>query len=231
MSTAPKHIHALISQGELAEALQALCAQAETAELTAPANKARTLLAKLSQVEEQSSLNTADYDDLERTRSRITQAALALVEEVHPPQNQKRKGLSEQGFKQQVLWLLVFTKLVLVLYLFTLWQSGGLLVDQFTGVIGMLLPVLVSYIGLFWKDDIRYRHAGAAPERTAYVKRSFQVKTWGLLLAYLLVLVTVITLRGTGTIPYPAMVAMLVGVESYLGVYVGQLVFGLFEKA
>ncbi|MCB9350692.1 MAG: hypothetical protein H6573_24755 [Lewinellaceae bacterium] len=101
---------------------------------------------KLQQYLREKNLGTTDYADLGRTRVNISLALLDLINQM--PEGEKSAvpgklpGISEQSLKRQVLFLLAVGKVFLFLYIFTLWQSGGLTFEGFLGTMGIVFPFL-----------------------------------------------------------------------------------------
>ena len=95
-------------------------------------------------------MGTVDYADLTRTRVNISLALLDLANQLpNGPQaeeNAKLSGISERRFKRQVMIWLIAGKIILFLYILTIWQSGGLTFEGFLGTMGIVFPVFATYL-------------------------------------------------------------------------------------
>ncbi len=181
--------------------------------------------------------NTEDFADLVRTRNKATLALLQLSEALPddlplptlPPKAQAPQGVSENKLKARLLWLLATAKIAVLGFTYTLWQSGSFTNEQYMATAGLLVPIFVAYLSLLVKDQTERRHAIAHPDK--HVTRTFERMVYGMVIAYIVVLLLILNLRGPGTISFTQMNALLALAESGLGVYVTQVVFGMLKKA
>ncbi len=192
---------------------------------------------RYQQYERVQHLGTEDYDDLIRSKIKISQALLHIIERL-PDENETTtakakplRGISEKALKNHVLWILLIEKILVVGFVFTLWESGAFTAEQFANTVGLLVPLFATYLTIMLKDAAKHRHVEVALDQRLLVKRSYQWLTYFLLLLYLFVIVMIISLRGSGMLPqFSQMTALLATVESGLGVYIGTIVFTLFKK-
>ena len=200
---------------------------------------------KLNQYRQERNLGTTDYADLTRTRVNISLALLDLADQMPVETKEagpgKLPGVSERRLKRQVLWLLAAGKTVLFIYIFTIWQSGGLTFEGFLGTMGIVFPVFAAYLSMAYQDMLLNRHEQKSSDRLR-VNRSVQFSAFFFFALYYLAIFTVLYLNTVGAIPdsgkqaeggapsYKNLFAMLALVESFIGVYIGKLVFSLFKK-
>lgn len=139
----------------------------------------------------------------------------------------KASGIREERLKLQVFALLVLTKGSIVIFVFTLWQSGSFSPEQFLATLGVIVPIFATYLGLVIKE---YLERGGMPQpNPKQLTRGFQWTAYGLLATYGLAFLIILNLRGPGIIDQTDMMSLLTLLESGLGVYVGRLMVILFR--
>jgi hypothetical protein len=234
MSAPKEELLKLVADGKLDQGFTQLLAYTQTNALGNWHARTVELSARQEQLEKREQEGIEDPDELRQAQNAINKALIQLIHELPDPPplkpGKKPQGISEHRFKNQVLYLLLSAKMVLVIWLFTLWESGAFTNEQFISVIGIIVPVFATYLTLVVKDATQHRHTDA-PQDNRLVKRSFQMTAYWLIGTYTFVLLLVINLRGQGILnQFGQMTAMLSTVESGLGVYIGQIVFALFKK-
>lgn len=149
-----------------------------------------------------------------------------------PPQP---KTVPEATLKRRLLFLMLVIKLLVIAWLFTHWEAGGFTTDQFTGTLGLLIPVFTTYTGVMIREVIEgSKSQPPAPAETPAPparSRSFQWLAFGVLLAYGLALLLIIGLRPRGVISYAQMNTFLTLLEAGFGLYVGRIIFSLFKQS
>lgn len=238
-------VKSMIADNQLPEALAELMGFTQQLGLTKLYNQLVLQSAKLQQYQTESRQGNVDYADLTRTRVNISLALLDLVDqlpnasEVSKPQ--ALRGLPEWRFKRQLTVWLLLGKLLLFLYIFTIWQSGGLTFDGFLGTIGIVFPIFATYLSTAYLDLLKNRHEHSSNQHLR-INRSIQWTAYGIFTLYYLAIATVLYLNTIGEIPDPGkggevgiptyknLYALLTLTESIIGVYIGQLIFTLFKK-
>ena len=192
--------------------------------------------ARYAQYERDQRLGTEDYDALIRTKIKISQALLSIIDQL-PGQDEKQvdktkslRGISEKALKNHVLWIMLLEKIIAIGFVFTLWETGTFTVEQFTNTIGLLIPLFATYLTLMLRYAAQHRHVEEALDQKLLVKRSYQWMAYFLLLMYFFVIMGILNLRGPGILTQSQMTALLATVESGLGVYIGTIVLALFKK-
>ncbi|MDX1943594.1 MAG: hypothetical protein SFU99_23710 [Saprospiraceae bacterium] len=190
---------------------------------------------RYAQYERDQRLGTEDYDDLIRTRIKISQALLGIIDQLSEENAKAGKvkrlrGISEKALKNHVLWILLIEKILVVGFVFFLWETGTFTVEQFTNTIGLLIPLFATYLTVMLKDAAKHRHVEVALDQKLLVKRNYQWMTYFLLLLYFWVIVGILNLRGPGILNQSQFTTLLATVESGLGVYIGTIVLALFKK-
>ncbi|MCG8327671.1 MAG: hypothetical protein MI974_08300 [Chitinophagales bacterium] len=230
------HIRQLIANNQTEEALQALLNATEGEALLNFHNEGVVLAARFNQYEEDRRLGIADYDDLARTQIKINLALLDLAGKLPSAetvqQSKKKPGIRESKLKRYVLRFMVASKVLILGFLFILWDAGGFTDDQFIGTATLLVPLFTAYTVLMVRDTAKYRYVGIAPETAEMlVTHRFKWMAYFTLLGYTLAIALVLYLKPPGILDYKQMSGMLTLVETGIGVYVGEIVFALFKKS
>ena len=237
-----KKIKALIAENELKDAVEALFSYTREQGLTAQHNQLVIQSGRLEQYLSEKNLGTVDYADLTRTRVNISLALLDLANQLPDAPATKAKaklsGISERRFKRQVMIWLVAGKIILFLYILTIWQSGGLTFEGFLGTMGIVFPVFATYLSMGYQDLLSNRHKHSGYDKLR-VGRTVQFSAYLFFMIYYIAIFFVLYLNTIGHIPDPGMdsgvpsyknlYALLALVESFIGGYIGKLIFALFK--
>lgn len=220
-----------IAEGDLEAALPALKAAADMAGPDA-SDTATLLEARLATLRRKAMEDTHEPAALDRERNAITTAALELLStlpDAPPPPKARPRGLREQAMKQHILLLTLAVKAGVVLWLFTLWQSGGFLYDQFVGVLTLLVPVLAAYTGLMFQDFLDHRHTDAgSPREGPRIRPGVQWAVYAVIVGYGLALGTALGAKAEGLLSYTQLSGFLALIEGGLGVYIARIVRTFF---
>lgn len=174
---------------------------------------------------------TEDFADLARTRNRVSMNLLDLVDTLPAalpeatPTPAARKGTTEARLKSRLIWMLLIGKFTVLVFTYALQESGGLTVEQFLAILSILVPVFATNIALLTQDITANRSLLAANERP--VRRDFARLAYGVVLAYPVILLFVINLKGPGILSFQQLTVLLALAESSMGVYISKVVLGL----
>ncbi len=222
----------LIGQGELERALAATEEWVRQTQALQHLGDITLLSGRLQAAERQELRDTQSPEALQRERNQIAESMLELLERLPdaPPAPAKKKGgIRERALKQHILFLLIGIKAVVLGWLYTHWESGGFSMDQFTGALTLLVPVLVTYAGLMFQDFLDNRHVSEGKdENSPLVKRSVQLTIYAIMLAYGIILISLIGMKARGTVSFAQMAAFFTLAESFIGVYLGRIVKTFF---
>lgn len=230
-----RRIRQLIADNQTEEALRALLQSTEAEALLNFHNEGVALAARYNQYKEDRNLGTVDYDDLARTKIKINLALLDLAgklpADVAEQASKKKPGIRESTLKRQVLRIMVASKVLVLGFLFILWDAGGFTDDQFIGTATLLVPLFTAYTVLMVRDAAKHRFVGIDPaEAEMLVTHRFKWTAYFALIGYTLAIWMVLYLKPPGILDYKQMSGMLTLVETGIGVYVGEIVFALFKK-
>ncbi len=229
-----QEFYQLVADGRLREVLDQLLL--ETSEQPALHREVILQSQRYSAYERDVRMGTEDYDDLNRTSARITEAVLELIEELPGPDGEQRKRvskkqeISEKSLKFHLLLLLLGSKLAVIFWLWIQWETGGFTTDQFISTLSLLVPVFATYTGLMIKDLFNQQKNNGNGRTDRYLPRSLQWTGYIVCALYLLVICFIIGLPPQGKLSYQQMTGMLALAESALGMYVGTIVFSLFKR-
>ncbi|MCB9274806.1 MAG: hypothetical protein H6564_12255 [Lewinellaceae bacterium] len=234
-----KELRRLVAADELEQAIQQLLSFTEATEVDDLHKEVILQSGRLEDYRKGLRSGGLDYKDLARTKVNISQAILEITDKLPELREdgtvvkEKRRGIREKVLRTHILWLMFGIKGLIVLFVLTLWQSGGFTAAQFMVTLALLLPIFATYTTVMVRSSIRERYIQqyATTALEPRVSRNFQFTTYGVLLIYGFALFYVIDLRGRGVLgQFDYMTSLLALVELLLGVYVGQLVFSLFKK-
>jgi len=238
-----KVLQAQLAADELEQCLAQLQSFADTASLPDVAREALLLAARLEDLRRDSRAGDTPPDTLNQVRNGIRRALLDLIEGM-PEAGDKaaspaRAGMSERRFKMLIFSLMAVGKLCTVAYIVLHIDTGGFTQQQGLSVIALLLPAFTAYVGVMLAEVIQRRNEVSAAKPGASelrpVSRAIRVATFTILPLYFLLLWTLIS-RYTagywekdGESDFGALTTWLAILESGFGVYVGQIVYGLFK--
>lgn len=180
--------------------------------------------------------NTENYDTLSRNRSKLCLNLLDLIDAFPSEADMSMAkttvvGVSEQKLKKNVFWQLLIGKIIV---LFFAWfqhdTGGGLSREDLLAVIGILIPILGTYLNLAFQDATKNRHI-LKPDDVR-VNKEFARRTYLVILSYPLILCLLLHLRAKGIV-ITSMAALTIALglaESIWGIFVGKVVMGLFKS-
>lgn len=229
-------IRQLIADNQTQEALQVLLQSTKAEALLNFHNEGVALAARYHQYKEDRRLGIADYDDLARTKIKINLALLDLASKLPADTaeqaSKKSPGIRESTLKRHVLRIMVASKILILGFLFILWDAGGFTDDQFIGTATLLVPLFTAYTVLMVRDAAKHRFVGITPaEAEMLLTHRFKWTAYLALIGYTLAIWMVLYLKPPGILDYKQMSGMLTLVETGVGVYVGEIVFTLFKKS
>lgn len=138
--------------------------------------------------------------------------------------------MNEQKLKKQVLYFMLFAKLIIVAYIWMNKTTGGFTTDQALSAITLITPLFAVYLGVMYKELVKHRLETKETKTLKPIAKSFRNLAYITLFIYFVIIFVVVTLKATGTFSFKQFQAMLGTVESGFSVYVGQIIFSLFKK-
>jgi hypothetical protein len=177
---------------------------------------------------------TQDFATLARTRNQVSLGLLDLIDDLpdsatlQGKARQQARGVSEHRLKRRLFWLLSIAKLLVIGFAAFLWNTGSFSVEQFVGVTGILVPIFAAYLTLMIQDWTQARNELGPGEQL--VSRGYARMAYILVLAYPVLLLFLLNLRGPGVISFTQLTGLLALAESGMGAYVGKVIFGLFRE-
>ena len=144
--------------------------------------------------------------------------------------------MTESRFKRRIFTLLLFAKLIAVLTLWFEWTTSGFTTSEMAATIALILPLFTTYTAVIFKEfsesPFEEEVDLAKPTKPPRKVKKILVRAAHILIPlYGLIIALFITWKPSGILSFSNMQAAIAGVESILGVYVGQLVFVLFKKS
>ena len=146
------------------------------------------------------------------------------------------KGVREERFRIDVFVLMVMAKIIIFGYIYIQWDAGGLSTAHAKATFAIFLPIFMTYfvimINFFWENRfLKVRPKDETPEN---IKNSLRYLTYLFFPVYTFLIIWIISKKITGDYePGYIMEEMkfrLGLVESFLGVYIGRMIFHLFRR-
>ena len=126
---------------------------------------------------------------------------------------------------------MITSKVLTLVYLFFLWDTGSFTNDQAIGTATLLIPLFTAYTVLMVRDATRDRFVRLKPTFTEMLlTHRFKRSTYLWLFSYTAAIALVLFMKSRGILDYSQMSGVLTLVEIGIGVYVGEVVFALFKK-
>ena len=226
----------MISDGRIEAALEQMTAKSGAFNDPLLTDAVTLLSARMRILKHNTLSDTVSHEDTNRERNKITEGVLELLprfENVPATATQKPiTGITEQHLKQHILFLTLIVKGMVLVWLVTQYQAGGYSQDQFTGILTLLVPILVTYAGLMFQDFLDHRYVVVAgnPVHQVRIRRSVQWTIYTVILIYGFTLCTVIGMKPAGTINFSQLSTVLALVESFLGIYLSRIVRTFFKE-
>lgn len=190
-------------------------------------------------------IGTASNEELRLLRNQIRLSFLniidALPDEIsvsNDPALNPPKLMTEQRFKSWVFGIMLVGKLLMMAFVFFQMDTGGFTQEQGLSVIALLLPALTAYLGAMLADIIRRRNDlfPTGNDRKT-ISSTMKRMTFIVLPLYFLLLFVMINryaigymAQNDGEADFKTLTTWLAVIESGFGVYVGQIVYGLFRE-
>ena len=242
----PKKIKALLADNQLSLATEQLLEYSLEHGLTDLHNQVVIQSGKLKQYQKERTLGTVGYNELTRTRINLNLSLLEITDQLPKQDTASKKkkitGISERKFKRQIFQWLLFGKIFLFIYIFTVWESGGLTFDAFTGTLSIIFPVFATYLSLIYQNILSNRHKHKV-DAQLQINRTLQYSAYLFFSLYYIGIILIVYLQAIGKIPnvtekrgdtefktFNNYYALLAFVETFIGVYIGKLIFSLFKK-
>ena len=199
---------------------------------------------RLSDYRKTLTIGTASGDELRILRNQIRLSFLniidALPDEItvsNDPNQKPKKLMTEQRFKSWIFGIMLVGKLLMIAFVFFQMDTGGLTQEQGLSIITLLLPALTAYLGAMLADIIRRRNDlfPTGNDRKT-VSSTLKRTTFIVLPLYFLFLFLMINryaigymAQNDGEADFKSLTTWLGIIESGFGIYVGQIVYGLFR--
>ena len=142
MSSLKERLHKMLMQDQLEEVIDFLLAFTQKEGLNELHESVVIQAGQANDLTKASKRGTLSFDETNRARNRIREGVMEIIREVEgakesqkstisAPISSRKKGISEQSLKKHVLFLIFLLKIIVIGFLFTLWELGGFSTDQF----------------------------------------------------------------------------------------------------
>lgn len=263
-----KAILHLIAENKTKRAIDAIESYFAAYQLQELQDKFSVLQAKWKAYQSHQTVGSASYEKLSEEKARIDVGLISLTRHLfHQLQSQapdadpaavaqlKGQGIREDKFKNQVLLLLLISKLIIIGAVLFYLSVDALNNNQALAIIGMVLPVLSVYMGLIFRNFLKDRYVTDKQQVYPFIKNRLRWMTYLLFVLYVIFTLQVIGNQAAGEycdeyamtaadqlqeLPPELAVRYCAGlttlgkwmglIETGLGTYIGEVVFALFRK-
>ena len=227
-----KQLRLLIAENELEKAIKTLVKYTESLPEEWH-NQAVALSSQYNAYEHDMRMGSKSDAELKRSRNSVVGNVLGLVDDlpkaIENGQTKQREGVTEERLKMWIGILLFTGKLSLLLWVLFHLQTGGFSKAEARYTIGFLIPLFAAYLGVIVQENVRnrFRRNGRHP----LINKSLVWLTFILIPTYILAFWMTISARAKGNIASTEeFTTWLTIIESGLGIYVGTIVFELFNR-
>lgn len=172
------------------------------------------------------------YDAFSHQYARLAQGVMdclnRLPDTVKFSAATKPKLMTEQAFKNRLLWAVVIAKGLLAGWIYYLYAAGGFTTDQLVGIAVWLLSTLAVLVTAVGTDKIFATEAKT--ENSRYVAGHWVWAAAWLIPLYVLLFASIPIAKVLGNISFEQMSALLLSVESVLGAYIGKIAINILKK-
>ena len=143
--------------------------------------------------------------------------------------------MEKAKFQFRIFILLLISKLIAIGTLIFEWLTNGFSSSEFTATFTLILPLFSVYTTLIFKEflgnPIKNVNKESDVKDLQFVKKIIVNIAHYIIPLYGIIIAILIIWKPIGILSFNGMQAAIAGVESFLGVYIGQLVFALFKKS
>lgn len=225
-----KHLRLLVAENDLENVTKAIVKYTEDYSEPSWHNQAVALSAQLAAYENDLRMGSLSEDELKRSRNRVIGNILGLIDDLPEDKTaaNAKTGVSEEQLKTWIGLLLFFGKLILLFWALFHIQTGGFSKAEGRYTIGYLIPIFAAYLAVIVQENVRNRFKRNG--RNPLINKSLIWMTFILIPTYIISLWLVISARAKGDIGTTEdYTTWLTIIESGLGIYVGTIVFELFN--
>jgi hypothetical protein len=137
--------------------------------------------------------------------------------------------MTEQVLKKRIFFFMLLSKIFVICFVIIISQLGGLSHSETPGALSALIPLFSVYITVMVNEYIKNRY-NTKPEKKIKLKPTFVKLTYIVFPVYVITIIGLLLIKLEGTISFQQFQTYLTTIETGLGVYIGQIVFGLFKQ-
>ncbi|WP_020569748.1 hypothetical protein [Neolewinella persica] len=220
-----------LQEGRMRTALNQALAYAEYCNLSDVVNGLTTQAAKLALHEDNAISGLLDYTTVSHSQAQLTHNLLAWTDrlpDVPKRAKGKRKPLQLRTFKNLILYLICFAKIIVLVCLTYLHSSGNFNQSELKATISVLLPTLAVYVSVILSDSLRKEKSTSLD--ASYVNGPLITLSFGLFPVYMLFLIFLLNGKGQERWNFNEMIVYLALVESVIGVYIAWIIKAHFKN-
>jgi Effector-associated domain 11 len=225
-----KEIRALIADGQMTDALEGAIAYAEQSGDIDTLNGLIALQSDFNKHRSVWNKGEIAFEEYARAQARITNALLARVSDLPdtPSKAATKSRMRKDRFKWLVFYLFMVAKVLVFAWILFVWQTEGLTIAQSSMLFSALLPGMVVHISVMFRHLFKDSVEGEQP--LGYVAVRFRNLVAVAFLAYLMIQVILVIQKARGEWPFETMSAAFIGTEAFFGLFIAEIVEGVFKK-
>jgi preprotein translocase subunit SecG len=196
-------------------------------------------MGRLSEYRRGQTIGTASNDELRLLRNQIRNSFANIIDTLPDEirvgidtSMKTQKLMTEQRFKSVFLVLLIVSKLLVILFTLTIGASG-LTNRDFSPLIFTQLPVLLTFISIFYLDFIQRKNdVFPSGSNRKVVNNVLKIATFALIPIFLITTIGMINNYSANAqeTEFHGLITWLLMIESMLGIFVGSIIYGLFKE-
>lgn len=182
-------------------------------------------------------IGATNFEQLEQSKLSVSQSLLEIIENIQQKQIQlktgffkKSKGIGKKMFTIKLLIWILIIKFIVIIYFFTIGQSGVFTKEQFISLLASFLPLTAVCVSLFFRQSFSKERMDAKNNINP-ISRNIQLGVSMFLIGYFLLNILAVNLRGQGVFEsFGEMISIVLTLEFLLGLFLGKIIFWNFKK-
>jgi len=140
--------------------------------------------------------------------------------------------MTERKLKSRILIFMLISKIAVIFFILFHWRTGGYSLSEMIATITLIVPLFTVYLTVIIKDTVKNPYKEQEHENeNRKVKSSITILTHITFPLYLIVILYLISLKPRpGAFTFENLQTSIAAIESGFGIYLGQIVFTLFQK-
>jgi len=225
-----KEIRELVAGGYLQQAAQSAMEYAEASTDMDTLNGLIAIHSDLQNFQNLWNANLISFEEFSRTQARATNDLLGRIDELpdEPSPVSKKTRVQDVHLKWLIFYLFISAKLILIGWTLFMWETKGFLNSEVFSLFNAMLPGLVLNVSIMFRELFRSGIDGYSKRR--YVPPQLRALAWVIFPSYIAVQIFITIAKMKGDFSFEIASTAFMAVETGLGLYMGEIVEGLFKK-